>query len=344
MLGHYTPDTSPRRRIQWRGSDGALSHEALASFARELRGAQVLSVYVRGTDDDVVPRRTWRTRLNTELRGLERARQHTAAAERAALNSCFAALDDVLTRYSKVLAAPALAAFVSTTGARHSATLPLPVPTSVFWGRGLRVGPYVSAVPVHRAAIVLVARKRRAPLYSFVHGILRRLETLDTRTAQGTAALAERIRHYAGADAWVLLLGDPTVLHTARAQLATLASRTRVVEEVITRLSEAEIIRVVGPVVAELEAERQGGSLERIVRKADADGRGALGVELTCRALAEGRVEQLFFSPRFAVDAPDLLELALHAAFDRCASAEALSDGAAERVDRVAGGICAILR
>ena len=135
------PDTSRRRRTKWRASGGALSHEALASFARELSGAQVLSVYVRGADDDAVPRRTWRTRLSTELRGLERARQHAAAVERAALNSCFAALDDVLTTYSKTLGAPAIAAFVSTTGARHSATLPVPVPTSVFWGPGLRVGP-----------------------------------------------------------------------------------------------------------------------------------------------------------------------------------------------------------
>jgi hypothetical protein len=170
------------------------------------------------------------------------------------------------------------------------------------------------------------------------------LETLNARTAHDAGALAERVRRYAGADAWVLLLGHPAVLHTARAELGALASRTRTVEEVINRLSEAEVTHLVGTAVAELEAERQGRSLERIVRMAEADGGGALGVERTFRALAEGRAKQLFFSPRFAVDAPDLLELALHAAFDRSASAEALSDGAAERVDRVAGGICALLR
>lgn len=187
-------------------------------------------------------------------------------------------------------------------------------------------------------------RENDTLLYSFVHGTLRRVETLNTRTAQWWGALAERVGRYAGADAWLLLLGDPTALQTARAELAALASRTRVVEEVITRLSEPGIIRLAGTAVAQLEAERQRGSLERIVRKADADGGGALGVELTCRALADGRVEQLFFSPRFAVDAPELLELALHAAFDGSASVEVLSNGAAERVDRLAGGICAILR
>jgi hypothetical protein len=202
----------------------------------------------------------------------------------------------------------------------------------------------VRAVPVERTAIVLVAGRRRALLYSFVHGTLRRLETLNARTAHDAGALAERIRRYAGADAWVLLLGQPAVLHAARAELGALASRTRTVEEVINRPSQAEVTNLVGTAIAELEAERQGRSLERIVRMAEADGIGDLGVELTFRALAEGRAKQLFFSPRFAVDAPDLLELALHAAFDRSASAEALSDGAAERVDRLAGGICATLR
>jgi hypothetical protein len=170
------------------------------------------------------------------------------------------------------------------------------------------------------------------------------LATLDAHMMREAGALAERIDRYAGADAWVLLLGDPARVHATRNELAALASRTRTVRKVVTRLSEAKITELAGNAVAELEKERQQGSLERIVRMAGADGGGALGVELTCRALAEGRAEQLFFSPRFAVDAPDLLELALHAAFDRSATAEALSDGVAERVDRLGGGICALLR
>jgi transcriptional regulator with XRE-family HTH domain len=337
-------DIPGSRRIRSRASYGALSHEALASFARELNGAQVLSVYVRGASADATPQRTWRTRLSTELHGLERARQDAAAVERMALKSCIAAMDDVLATYPKRLGAPAVGAFVSTTGARHSASLPKSVPTSVSWGRGLRVGPYVCAVPVERAAIVLAAGKQRALLYSFVRGALRRLETLNARTVKEEGALAERICRYAGADAWVLLLGHPATLQATRNDLAAVASRTRTVKEVVTRLSESEITELSRNAVAELERERQQRSLERIVRMAGADGGGALGVELTCRALADGRAEQLLFSPRFAVDAPDLLELALHAAFDRSASAEALSDRAAELLDRRAGGICALLR
>jgi len=102
---------------------------------------------------------------------------------------------------------------------------------------------------------------------------------------------------------------------------------------------KGQLTKVVADVVERLEAERERALVERALEEAKGGSRGAVGLQETKEALAEGRVDHLVFDRGIGEEAESLVRAALAGS----ARVTVVRDGSAEGLAE-AEGVAAILR
>jgi hypothetical protein len=166
-----------------------MTSHALQDLERRLRDERVLSVYVDARVTDPAMRNAWRPALTAAVRA-ERARL-TDAAELAAFDRAAGFLDDPVPPLTGAWGPVGWVAFLTASGPRYAAALPVRVPTLVVWRDGLVVSPYLRALKQHRPVIVALVDSRSARLYRYALGMLAPLPDIAISTAERADAPAK---------------------------------------------------------------------------------------------------------------------------------------------------------
>jgi hypothetical protein len=359
-----------------------LSYSELVQLQRSLRQQQMLSLYVEGANGNPANRNAWHARVDDALRQVERSADNAPHDEREAYRTTIRALNDFLKHEPPPVHAAAFAVFMSNETLLHDTTLPVSLPTAAYWGRGMRVGPYLRAIRPERPVIVFVAGVKTAEVYDQQGDSLRRARTIkvpmvkqpvyhmgnppppglspntrgrtmkdaldrDVVTATHRVAheIVEQIRQHSGDNAWMIVVGLPQVTHAVQEALpASLAARTFIEHTAQANETEQQLARVTTAGVEALERRRQMTLIEELIDEAGMGRRGALGRDATQQGLMERRVYEVFFSSHFADEAPDALEAIVSSAFEQSALCEAARGPAEEQLDRTGHGVGALLR
>jgi hypothetical protein len=134
----------------------------------------------------------------------------------------------------------------------------------------------------------------------------------------------------------------------ARAAVAALpphlAARARIARGLTTRSTGTEIAQAIAACVAELEEAHALAVVDELLERAGAGGNGATRIADTLRALADGAVQELLFTPGFLAAHPEVAEAAVESALEQRADVGEVSGPAAARLDDAAEGIGARLR
>lgn len=359
-----------------------LTRTELSDLERSLRGTATLTVYLESAAADPAERTAWRRRLTEELDAVRRALRDAAHAEREAFERAVTHLEARLDGTDERPPSHGWVGLVTPDGVRHAAALPVPVPTLVAWGDGMRIAPYLRALAPSGPVTVAVADSRKVRIYSLRDGVLEAHGTLHarahvgpvthmggpprpgfhtgTRGAAGTDAadrallagrermlreLAERLVDVAGPEGWILVGGIPEVATAALGCLPHgLRGRTRQVDGLDVHATPAEIAARAGAAVSELRQEDSMAAVGEALDRYGAGGAAAIQREGVLEALRQGAVDRLYLSERFLHDDPITAEQAVRAAFDQDADVTFVDAPAAGRLDSEARGVAARLR
>ncbi|HUF27008.1 MAG TPA: hypothetical protein VMM18_08535 [Gemmatimonadaceae bacterium] len=358
------------------------TYRQLVELERTLRPVKVLSGYIPAEVRDPAARQIWRKELDVRLAELRAGLANSPRAQRASFDRAAERLGEHLAGYRGALRAVGFAAFVTDDGVQHAAPLPAEVPWLVAWGDGIRVAPYLRALKQLRPAVITLVDSRKARLFRYRGGTLELLETIraqahveppyhmgnaprqgfkpNTRGRTGTDAaqrelragtdrmvadVVKRVVELAGVDGWMLFGGTARTALAAAASLPEhLSGRVMVKQGLQVSSSEAEIARHAADGVSQLRGARDLAEIEALLDRSGAHGNGAMRINATLHALADGAVQELLLTPAFLAEHPDEAEAAVRAAMDQAAAIEIVSDPAARRLDAEAEGIGARLR
>lgn len=343
--------------------------------------SRVLTVYLDARVTDPAMRHSWRPALLAALRA-ERARLRDER-DATAFDAAAAHLGTPQPPINGAWGAPGWVAYLTPRGPLHAAGLPVRVPTLVAWRDGPVISPYVRVLKQHRPVAVALVDSRHARLFRYAWGELEALPSLSidmeddgpaapaARASRATsapaprgalaterarerrrarfhhliAALGERLADVAGRDGWVLIGGTRAWASVAGALLPDRLAERALVSETLDSHAPAEtIVAEARRAATALRAAQGGRVLDRVLERAGAGGRGAVGVPALQRALRAQAVDELLLTPEFLRAQPDVAEDFVRAALAQGAEVEVLSGGAAERLDRTGDGSAGRLR
>ena len=352
----------------------------IASLQKKLRTKRVLSVYFSAKTRDPSQRRAWKPLLNAELRAWSRLLQDVDPAERREFTSARQALEAALA-LADVPHADGIVGFSTAGSVQLLEALPFKIDTTVVWGRGIALAPYVRALKQERGVVLAVMDGKTAHVYWYQFEQFRLLETIavephltqpthmgasvsptfhpGVRGTSGqdeaqhewsaamdrvTRRLAQRITHYAGEDSWVLIGGRDDAVRK------TIAALSRAVQQ---RTGDAMGVSVHSPTHALTKVARDGASylrgaadaqaLRHLAESAGEREAAAVGESAVRRALEGSRVAQLYVSARFVKEHAEHAEAAVRSALEQSAGIETVSGEAGTSLDGM-GGIAARLR
>src|SRR5690606_13597545 len=120
--------------------------------------------------------------------------------ERAAARAAAALIDQELERYDGMLPERGWVGFATEDRLWYAAPSPAPMPDLVRWEDGAHVTPYVRAMKQSRPVTALVADRRHARIFRYLHGELREEETLwsDAALDSASAGSAKRASTHSG--------------------------------------------------------------------------------------------------------------------------------------------------
>ncbi|HEY9448362.1 MAG TPA: hypothetical protein VIQ60_01370, partial [Gemmatimonadaceae bacterium] len=145
-----------------------LTRSEILGIERSLRGSLVLSVYLDSPPRDPAQRAAWRTRLD---HALERARDvATERSELKAFDLAAALLRDELASVTGAPGAAGWMGYVTSDAVQLRASLPVPVPLLVRWGRGAVVAPALRALKEERIAVIAIVDSRSARILRYGNG------------------------------------------------------------------------------------------------------------------------------------------------------------------------------
>lgn len=359
-----------------------LTRDKLQDLFQELRGHDVLSVYVDADQRDPALRDAWRTRLDGEVSRLRRALEQDGADGLAAFDAAWAAVDEHIRRTEEVGSKRGWVAFATADKVWHAGAVPAHMPALVSWQRGIRAAPYVRALKQERPVTVALVDGRRARVFEQVEGGITEIEgvladsdmgdltdmgvrnrparasgvrgTTSTDEAQRLLdAAADRLRKRvaevvearAGNDG-IAVVGGPG--ESAKPLVALLSTHLpgRVVEwhPLHLDMSVAEVREQVRLAAGDVRERGHVALLAEVADAARAGGRGALGEKATLSALEGLRVDTLLLSRGYLSAHPATADRAVGLALGQGAEVEELSGEAGEALDVEAGGIAARLR
>jgi hypothetical protein len=361
-----------------------LSREQLEGLYKQLRDAQVLSVYIDGDEANPADRRAWRTTLDRGLAEERRRLEREAPDAVGAFESARELIEAELAQHREFMPGPAWVAFASPDGLHYADGVPVPMPDLVRWERGIRAAPYVRALKQDRVVVAALADSRKARLFTYRNGEISEREdliadldfgdlsesasshresgavgstgsrgetgtdagqrALDVSASRMHARLMEVVGDLAGRDGFVVLGGTRETV-SAVARLAG-AYEGRIVEwpSMHLGMSQAEVKEALEKAASELSRSAQDELLSQIVDAARSGGKGCLGIQATKEALRDGRVDALLVSRGLRERDGDLVDHFVGTAFEQGALVEELSATGAVRLDEEGEGVGARLR
>jgi hypothetical protein len=358
-----------------------LTYNDLVSIEGALRDRTVLTVYVNGEERDPSRNQQWRLELRHALGDLDRWLSGSSHDEREAFTSCRARVEGRLTAFHGTVRSPGWVGFFTTAGEFFASPLPVATPTMAVWSTGPSLAPCVRVLKEARPVIVALVDNRTARLYRYADRTAVPVQTIHARfsveaerhmgrppgagfhvgtrgptrrdrtqrelrnaTTRMLVEVAVRVSELAGRDGWILVGGNATVARaTIKGLRSELAHRAAYVERLTTSASPAVIGTVARSWASRLRNENDERSIEAIVAGSESDGPGTTGEPEVTRALDEGSVRALYFTPRFMARHAAEAESIVRKALSTRALVEFVNGVAAQRLDR-AGGIAAALR
>lgn len=358
-----------------------LTYHDMVSIEGALRERTVLSVYVNGEERDPSKRQQWRIELRHALDDIDRWLLESSHAEREVFASCRALIEEHLGGAEGAIRAPGWVGFFTTDGKHFASPVPVATPTMAVWSTGPALAPCVRVLKEARPVIVAIVDSRVATLYRYADRTAELIETIQARPFvdagrhmgrppgagfhQGTrgpterdqkqrelhsatshmlADVADKLAELAGHEGWILVGGIPTVgVATLKRLRPELAHRSAHAETLTSSATLAEIGQAARIWASRLRNAEDERRVDAVLASSESDGRGVCGVLDARRALEDGSVHALYFTPSFLANHTADAEAAVRLALSTRALVEQVSGVAAERLDHI-GGIAASLR
>jgi hypothetical protein len=350
-------------------------------FLRAHRDELVLSVYLEARPADPARRHDRELHLRAAAAA---ERERAAAASRDERELLERLLGDVFDRIPPdggSEGGSGWACFAAASGARLELSLPAGVETSVHWGIGAHVVPFIRVAGPESALIAQIDRAHvrltrweggrfetllsqdaapvtsagihtnEAPRLGFHHGTHGRSGADDAQRQRREDA--EHLRHalqvkLAG------LPGDPLPIIVGGAAESVAHFMRELPEAIAERTARAESLRMEAPQLVlplirrtlhELQARRLGQRVEQLREAAQSNGLAARGIARVSAAAARGAVAELIFSDRaWRADPGKLEQLVQRVMLDGGVIASAGSSGATDELDEGSDGLLAGLR
>jgi hypothetical protein len=358
-----------------------LTRDEVIDLYRQHRTDKVLSIYLNAEEHDPAKRRAWRRSLDHVLAPVEH-RLGNGGSARNGFDAALAHIKKELRRYDAFLPGRGFAGFATPDALLYAETLPVMMPDLASWEDGLRVAPYVRALKQATPVITVLINSREAQLYRYRHDSFEEVAKVhsdmffgdlsdvnmskratthtgvrgmtDTDAAHRfeevgaerlLKSVTESVRELAEADGTVVI-GGTNEMTAALMQRLPKSMESRVHEDASLAfyMSPADLKRATQTAASAVRARRQDQLIDQVVDLAHAGGRGCLGRQETERALAERRVEVLLLSRRLAEEESAFADQCVGAAFEQDAEAEELKGAAADKLERLGGGLGARLR
>lgn len=352
----------------------------LLQFTRAHQGEFTLSVYIAASPADPHERQSWLVTLRQQL---DRIRDELAthpAEEQAVFGKCVGQLFSQLPAQGTMPRDKGWGFFCAAGGDELMLALPPGIETSVFWGLGARVVPFLRVAEPDEALVVQVDRNAaRLSLYrdgTFEAPVLLEAEGIDEvgpiMSKSPKAGFHSGTRGRAGADEAQRQRREATErLHanTLRKLGAMVGpgmpvliggapeSAVQLLEALPTALTDRAIVAPdlrMGPPEQSLDAVRaalhalrtrqQQEKIEALREAAHVNGRAALGYEGTLQAAEVGAIAELIFSEHAWRQHPAQIERLVHIALADGAQVEWAEPGAMKALDGQVDGIIAGLR
>lgn len=357
------------------------SQDVVVQLNRELAGTKVLSVYLNAQETDPAERRAWRIRLNGLLKGVDERLTDEPAEERKAARAAAELISQELERYQGMLPGHGWVGFATAERLWHAESSPAPMPDLVRWEDGAHVAPYIRALKQARPVTAVLADRRHARLFRYLHGELTEEAVLrsDTGLVDGPGAGgSNRPSTHSGArgetrsdaanrseeaatqrllrDVLDALSGPVNEGHSivvagsSEVAVALIRAIPERAEERTIDLAgigmdatHAELKEAIEAAASTLSIRLQRGLVEEVLEATRSAGRACVGREPTERALEAGAVDMLIISRAFARAEPEAAESLVDRAFGQGAAVEEIAEEAANELDRE-GGVGARLR
>lgn len=352
----------------------------LLSFARAHSGELTLSVYVAASPPDPSERQSWMVLLRQHLNTLRDQLGDAPPAEMDAFGECVERLFEQLPAQRTMPRGQSWAFFCAAGGDQLILAIPPGVETSVHWGLGARVVPFLRVAEPEEALVVQVDRQL-ARITHFIEGIFEAPTVLEAEKFEevgsfmsaaprqgfhgGTRGRAgadeaqrarrestEKLRHatvkkiaaMAGSTMPILLGGMPeSALNILEALPSALADRAIVVPDL--RMGEADhAMEPMRVAMHELRARRQQDRIAQLREAAYDTGKAALGFETAKYAAERGAIAELIFSESAWRKHPDGIETLVRDALAEGAQVEWAEPAAERELDGKINGVVALLR
>lgn len=352
----------------------------LRRFVRDHRDDLTLSVYVESPPPDPADRRNWQVLVR---QGIAQARESLVDAPQEELAAFEHCAERVLERLPEVNSprGEGWACFCTASGELLDAEVPASHETSVAWGLGARIVPWLRA-PEEEDAYVVHLDREKARVSQFGHGALRELFTLggDTPHApvrhmgdpprqgfhggkRGVAAtddiqrqrreatdrlfasVEKKLSSHGEHPLPIVLTGTPeTTAHFINTLSAAVAERCVVASSLHAGSTGAEVADAVRAALRVLRSRAQSQKVSALQDAAYSDGRAALGIEDASRAADLGAIAELMFSDRAWRENPERIEDLVQRALAEGADVSVAGANTVEAANGEANGVVAGLR
>lgn len=333
----------------------------LLDFVRAHREELTLSVYIEAAPTDPAARRNWRVRLRQGLHDVRDALVNASADERDVFERCAA---NVLARLPSGDAPAAdlgWACFAAASGDVLDLHLRDAAETSVSWGPGAQVVPYLRVATEARALVVWVDHLHLR-VARWMDGTLHPLAALEVEASRDgdTDALqrhrdeaSERLlvdaRHHIArfAEAHTpILIGGAAETSARLLDLLPdhLATQATLVPGLVMHLSDGASLPVIHATLHEMDATLRSRRVTELREMAHARGRATLGLAPARAAADIGALAELIFSERAWRQQPQAIEDLVQRALVEGADVAVASAATAFPLDGEGDGVIAGLR
>ncbi|MBX3175083.1 MAG: hypothetical protein KF709_11765 [Gemmatimonadaceae bacterium] len=356
------------------------SWNELLRFTRAHQGELTLSVYIASAPADPGERQSWLVMLRNELNAISDGMEDSPAEEREAFGRCVAKLFEQLPAQGTMPRDHSWAFFAAAGGDDLALSLPRGVETSVHWGLGARVVPFLRVAEPEEALVVQVDRQG-ARLSRFAYGefgepVLLEAEEVDevgphmsapsrtgfhggTRGTPGAdeaqrqrreatdrlhSSVVRRVAAMAELRMPILIGGAPdAAVHVLEALPA--ATRERAILAPDLRMgAPRDYLDEIRAALHALHARQQEERVTALRDLALAGGKAAIGYPVAERAAQMGAIAELIFSTEAWRQHPLEIESLVRRALVDGAEVEVLEPTVAAAMDGTADGIITGLR
>ncbi len=333
----------------------------LLSFARAHSGELTLSAYIAASPPDPSERQSWMVLLRQHLNTLRDQLGDATVAERDAFGNCVERLFEQLPAQRTMPHGHSWAFFCGAGGSELILAIPPGVETSVHWGLGARVVPFLKVAEPEEALVVQMDRAQARITHFneslFAAPFVIEVEKYDElgwpddadRTRMQAQenlahAAAKRISTMAG-DTMPLVIGGTSeaALRVLNSLPAAIADRA-IISDDLRMGAPDHSMRAIRTAMHTLRARRQHARIEQLREAVYDTGKAALGYETAKYAAERGAIAALIFSEAAWRLHPDGIETLVRDAIAEGADVEWAEPEAERDLNGPMAGVAALLR